>query len=84
MSGHMVSVEYDGARHFYLANIADPEQARDEVVRRSGVANAETLTPVADATLAHYRVPSAQVQPFVVTDLMGTPIDGQSSLLVEE
>ena len=80
MSGHMVSVEYDGARHFYMANIADPEQARDEVVRRTGVANAETLAPIADATLAHYRVPTAEVQPFVVTDLMGQAIDGQSAL----
>lgn len=81
MSGHIVSVEYDGSRHFYIANIADPEQARAEVVRRSGVGNAETLAPVADSTLAHYQVPTAQVQPFVITDLMGTPIEGQSTLL---
>jgi hypothetical protein len=78
MSGHMVSVEYDGARHFYMANIADPEQARAEVVRRSGVANAQTLATLADATLSHYGVPTAQVQPFVVTDWAGAPVGGPS------
>jgi hypothetical protein len=75
----MVSVEYDGARHFYMANIADPEQARTEVVRRSGVANAQTLAPLAEATLAHYQVPIAQVQPFVITDLVGKPVGDQST-----
>ena len=79
MSGHMVSVEYDGARHFYMANIADPDKARAEVVRRTGVANAQTLAPLADATLKHYQVPAAQVQPFVVTDLTGTPVAGPST-----
>jgi hypothetical protein len=79
MGGHMVCVEYDGARHFYMANIEDPEQARDEVIRRSGVGNAQTLAPLAEATLAHYEVPTAQAQPFVVTDLTGDPVGGQSA-----
>jgi acyl-CoA synthetase (NDP forming) len=74
MSGHMVSVEYDGSRHFYIANIADPDQARDAVLRRSGVANAQALAPLDDATLEHHQVPIAQVRPFVVTDLTGRPV----------
>lgn len=79
MSGHMVSVEHDGARHFYMANIADPDQACAEVIRRSGVANAQTLAPLGEATLKHYQVPTAQVQAFVVTDLTGKPVGGQST-----
>ena len=75
MGGHMVSLEYDGARHFYMANIADPEKARDEVIRRSGVGNAETLGPLEDATLEHFSVPTAQAQLFVVTDLTGKPVN---------
>jgi hypothetical protein len=72
MSGHMVSVEHDGAKHIYMANIADPEQARDEVIRRSGVkCHAEALAPINDATFEHFGVSRSEVRHFCVTDSTG-------------
>jgi hypothetical protein len=56
MSGYLVMVEYDNGRTFYMVNLDRPEDASDEVNRRTGLKNAHTLAPVTDEILDHHEV----------------------------
>ena len=76
MGGHMISVENGPNRHLYMANIADEEEARQEVIRRSGIKDAQALAPLADATLEHFGVPIAEVRPYIVMDSTGEIVAG--------
>jgi hypothetical protein len=58
MSGHLVMVEHEDIVNFYMVNRERPEEAAEEVNRRTGLKNAHTLAPVTEEILALHEVRS--------------------------
>jgi hypothetical protein len=56
MSGQLVMVEHADIRTFYMVNLDRPEDACDEVNRRTGLDNAHALAAVTDEILDHHEV----------------------------
>jgi hypothetical protein len=79
MSGHMVSATDTsrGTRSLFMANIADREEAREAVSRKSNIADAQVLAPVADETLAQFEVPMGEVRHFYTDGSEGLVGEGR-------
>ena len=74
MSGHMVSVQHDGNRIVYIANVESQQEAIAQVERLSGLKNAEALAPVESATIDQYGVELGQVRQFLTLDHKGEAV----------
>ncbi|HYJ83490.1 MAG TPA: hypothetical protein VEW26_11705, partial [Allosphingosinicella sp.] len=58
MSGYLVMVEYDNIMSIYMVNRERPQEAEDEVNRRTGLKNAHALAPVSEEILEDHEVRS--------------------------
>ena len=58
MTGYLVKVEYEDNMSIYMVNRSRPDEAAEEVNRRTGLKNAHALAPVTEETLAEHEVRS--------------------------
>ena len=72
MSGYMVTTDNgNGFRNFFMVNENDPERARDAVNRAIGPGNAQSLAPIPDATIDHYKLKPGEVWLCTTTNSAG-------------
>ena len=83
MGGYVVTIDNgNDYRNFLMVNNADPKSACDEANQWVGMANAEALTPISEATIAFFEVVAGK--PWLFTTAHSSTGKVTSSMFTDE